>query len=61
MKIPEISVIIPIYNAECYLRDSLNSLLLQTCEDWEAICINDGSAVHQRRFCRNMPPKIIVL
>ena len=44
MKIPEISVIIPVYNAERYLRDSLNSLLQQTFEDWEAICVNDGSA-----------------
>lgn len=43
MKIPIISVIIPVYNSERYLRDSLNSLLLQTFEDWEAICVNDGS------------------
>lgn len=43
MKIPIISVIIPVYNSERYLRDSLNSLLSQTFEDWEAICVNDGS------------------
>ncbi len=43
MKTPIISVIIPVYNSERYLRDSLNSLLQQTFEDWEAICVNDGS------------------
>lgn len=40
---PLISVIIPVYNAERYLRCALDSLLAQTLGDWEAICINDGS------------------
>ena len=37
------SIIIPVYNVELYLRDCLNSVLGQTCPDWEAICVNDGS------------------
>ncbi len=37
------SIIIPIYNVEKYLRDCLDSVLGQTCPDWEAICVNDGS------------------
>ena len=37
------SVIIPVYNVENYLRDCLDSVLHQTFEDWEAICVNDGS------------------
>lgn len=40
---PTISVIIPIYNVENYLRRCLNSVLAQTFTDWEAICVNDGS------------------
>ena len=40
---PEISVIIPVYNSELYLKECLDSLLGQTFGDWEAICINDGS------------------
>lgn len=40
---PAISVVIPIYNAEKYLRRCLDSLLNQTFTDWEAICVNDGS------------------
>ena len=37
------SVIIPVYNVEAYLIECLNSVLDQTFEDWEAICVNDGS------------------
>ncbi len=40
---PAISVIIPIYNVEKYLRRCLESVLNQTFADWEAICVNDGS------------------
>lgn len=40
------SVIIPVYNVESYLRDCLDSVLNQTFEDWEAICVNDGSTDH---------------
>lgn len=43
MKSPAVSVIIPVYNTERYLHVSLDSLLKQTFEDWEAICVNDGS------------------
>jgi len=40
---PKISVILPVYNAEKYLRSTLESLLLQTFEDFEVIAVNDGS------------------
>ena len=40
---PKISVIIPVFNAEKYLVECLNSLINQTLEDWEALCVNDGS------------------
>lgn len=40
---PVVSVIIPIYNVEKYLRRCLDSVLNQTFSDWEAICVNDGS------------------
>ena len=38
-----ISVIIPVYNCGQFLRRCLDSLVCQTFNDWEAICINDGS------------------
>ena len=40
---PKISVIVPIYNVEKYLKDCLDSVCNQTFEDIEIICINDGS------------------
>lgn len=39
----DISVIIPIYNVERYLRRALDSLLTQTHDSWEAILVDDGS------------------
>lgn len=38
-----ISVIIPVYNAELYLRRCLDSLLAQSLSKWEAVCVDDGS------------------
>lgn len=38
-----ISVIIPVYNAEDFLEESLNSVLNQNFKDFEVICVNDGS------------------
>ena len=38
-----ISVIIPIYNVEKYLRECLDSILNQSYNDLEIICVNDGS------------------
>lgn len=40
---PEISVIIPVYNSEKYLEKCLYSIIYQTFKDIEIICINDGS------------------
>jgi len=40
---PAVSVIIPVYNAEKYLHECLNSVIKQTLHNIEIICINDGS------------------
>ncbi len=39
----KISIIVPVYNVEKYLRKCLDSLVNQTLNDIEIICINDGS------------------
>lgn len=38
-----VTIIMPIYNAESFLNDSIGSLLAQTCDRWNLICIDDGS------------------
>jgi glycosyltransferase involved in cell wall biosynthesis len=40
---PKVSVIIPVYNAEAYLRECLDSVVSQTLDDIEIICVNDGA------------------
>lgn len=40
---PKVSVIIPVYNTELYLRNCLDCILNQTLADIEIICIDDGS------------------
>ncbi len=40
---PKISIIIPMYKVEKYLRRCLDSVKNQTFTDWQAICVDDGS------------------
>lgn len=40
---PKVSIIIPTYNVEDYLRECMESVTRQTLKDIEIICINDGS------------------
>ena len=40
---PKISVIIPVYNVEKYLKRCLDSIIDQSFKDIEIICVNDGS------------------
>ena len=42
MKSPSVSVIIPIYNSETYIEETLNSICNQTILKIEIIVINDG-------------------
>jgi len=43
MKKPLISIIIPCYNAELFIKETLESILSQTEQDFEVVLVNDGS------------------
>lgn len=40
---PKVSLVMPVYNGEGYLSETLDDLLSQTLQDFELICIDDGS------------------
>lgn len=43
MNNPKVSVIITYYNQDLYIKDALNSVILNTYKNWECIIIDDGS------------------
>ena len=45
-KRPKVSVIIPVYNVEKYIRRCMDSVTGQTLQDIEIIVVNDGSPDH---------------
>lgn len=47
----KISIIIPIYNVEPYIRKCLDSVINQTYKNLEIICIDDGSTDNSRNIC----------
>lgn len=47
----KISVIIPVYNGEMYLKRCLDSIQNQTCKDFEVILIDDGSTDASGKIC----------
>ena len=53
-KAPTVSIIIPVYNVEKFLRKCLTSLVEQTFQDREIIAVNDGSTDRSWTFCASL-------
>ena len=53
----QISVIIPVYNTEKYINDTLDSVLGQTFNDFEIICVNDGSSDNSLKILKQYANK----
>lgn len=53
----KISIIVPIYKVEKYLRQCLDSIRAQTFEDWECILVDDGSPDNSKTICNEFCEK----
>lgn len=48
---PKVSIIVPVYNVEKYIRRCLDSIAAQTFTDWECICVDDGTPDGSGKIC----------
>lgn len=61
---PNVSIIVPVYNAEDYLAEAIESVLRQTCRDFELLLIDDRSTDNSLKICeayRGKDDRITVL
>lgn len=51
MNLPQISIIVPVYNVEQYITNCIESILAQTFQNWELLLIDDGSPDKSGEIC----------
>lgn len=56
-----ISIIVPIYNSERFLQHCIESILVQTYDDFELILVNDGSTDNSLAICKKFDDKRIII
>ena len=49
-----ISIVIPVYNAEKYVAECLNSIKNQSFQEYEVVIVNDGSKDRSLEVCREI-------
>lgn len=54
---PELSVIIPVYNTEKYIKECVDSIINQTFKDYEIILVDDASTDGSGRICNDYAEK----
>lgn len=54
---PLVSVIVPIYNSEKFLAETIESILNQSYRNLEIILINDGSTDNSKQICKEYSTK----
>lgn len=57
----KVSFIIPVYNVEKYLQQCLNSVFMQELDDFEVICVNDGSTDKSLEILKQYQSKIKII
>lgn len=59
---PKVSVVIPVYGVEKYIADTVQSVLIQTYQDFEILIIDDGSPDRSVEICKQFnDPRIKIL
>lgn len=59
---PKVTVILPIFNAEAFLQESVESILNQTFTDFELLAINDGSTDRSREILAAFSdPRLVIV
>ena len=48
---PIVSIVIPVYNAQTFLQETLNTVSVQTFTQWETILVDDGSTDESPKIC----------
>lgn len=59
-----VSIIVPVYNVQEYIKDCINSIICQTYKELEIILVDDGSSDNSLQICKDMAQKdnrIVVL
>lgn len=55
--VPKFSIVVPVFNAQAHISDTINSVRSQTYEDWELILVNDGSSDSSAVICQSFADK----
>ena len=58
MKKPLVSVIIPVYNGQSYLKETILSVQKSNYKNFEIILVNDGSKDKSKELCYKLKKKI---
>ena len=58
MKKPLVSIVIPVFNGENYLKDAIDSAINQTYSNCEIIVVNDGSSDATEKIAKSYGKKI---
>ncbi|MDR0571240.1 MAG: glycosyltransferase [Rickettsiales bacterium] len=56
---PKISTVLPTYNGAKYLRDSIESVIIQTERNWELIIVNDCSTDNTLKIANEYAEKVV--
>src|SRR6478609_4579665 len=52
--IPDVSILMPVYNGMPYLRQAIESVLAQTLNNWQCVIVNDGSRDGTRDYLSSL-------